>query len=230
MSDISTIKSKIEKLMALSNSPNPAEAASALEKANKLLIQHNIDIEEVTGFKSEIEQEDYTSGYALREHETGLIASIARYNLCEVLLVHNREYAFSGRSKTKTAIRFIGKKHNIVAARVMSDYVFEACDKASLQVKGEGRSVVHSFKVGFCSELNQRIMKMTKANEVQNGGSTALVLVENRKEVQDYMENTFSDLKKEKAPAPVARDAFAFYAGQLAAKTVGLNTQIQGGM
>jgi hypothetical protein len=43
MKDFEKIKSKIKKLLALSTSPNPHESAAALEAAQKLMAEHNID-------------------------------------------------------------------------------------------------------------------------------------------------------------------------------------------
>ncbi len=223
MSDISVMKLKIEKLMALSKSPNVAEAAAALEKANKLLIQYNIELSEVVGFKTEVVEETYTDGYSLKDNETVLAGSVARFNLCELIIDSRLE----GSDRIHKYLKIIGKEHNVNASKVMADYVFDSCDRASLSVKGKGRYVVHSFKVGFCMEMITRIDNMRLYNESQSQTSTALVLVENKQEVNDYMDEYYNGFTKRDMDTPKIKDTFGYMAGQLAAKNLSLNRELR---
>ena len=51
MSDIEKLKSKIKKLLALSKSPNPNEAASALKMAQELMAEYKVDQDDLNSFE-----------------------------------------------------------------------------------------------------------------------------------------------------------------------------------
>lgn len=222
MSDINldNIKNKVKKLLALGTSPNPAEAAVALEKANAILLQYNLEMSEIKTINvNGIVEETYMNGRAEREHETILISTIARYNMCEVI------HKSIGR---EFSLNFIGKSHNILAAKIMCDYVFEALDKsARKEAYGQGKKAVFSYKLGYCNTLAHKLMTMIKERDQKvTPECTALVVME-QAENKKYMEDMYKNLKQVNLKQAEVKDAYAFFAGQLAAQKLSLNQQIK---
>lgn len=231
MADMDAVKNKVRKLLALGESPNPAEAASAMEKANKILLQYNLEMEDVTLNQNPegIVEETFMTGFAARDHETAMVAAIARYNLCEVIINSRRVYSPTGNNKTEFQLVFIGKRHNIVSARIMCEYAFEALDKsAKKEVKGEGRKAVFSYKVGYCQELTSRLYAMINSRkETVTSECRDLVIVEDA-DNKKFLKEKYPQSKPQNMNTPDIKDTFAFFAGQLAAQRLGLNQQLGG--
>jgi hypothetical protein len=78
MDNTDKITYKIKKLLALSNSPNANEAASALRMAQKLMEQYNIDAESVSRCDISKEELKGNSGEHPPKYETGLVFHIAK--------------------------------------------------------------------------------------------------------------------------------------------------------
>jgi len=227
--NLENVKNKVRKLLALGESPNPAEAASAIEKANQILLQYNLEMSEVeTKDIMGVVEENFMEGFAEREHETGLIAAIASYNLCKAFRNNKTVYGSINR-KTKFTLKFIGKKHNIVAAKLMCEYAFQALESsAKKQVKGAGRTAVFSYKVGYCNELTNRLHQMVEERKQKvTVECTALVVVETA-EVNQFIKDNYKNATVSQLKTPNVKDITAFFAGQLAARNLGLNQQVQG--
>src|SRR5439155_27189213 len=82
--DITPVLTKIKKLLALSASSNPNEAALAAAKAQELLMQHNLTMSQVeTHGESKYGEAFVKTGS--RVWRRLLLAVIARNNFCEMV-------------------------------------------------------------------------------------------------------------------------------------------------
>ena len=252
MSDMNleSIKVKIKKLLALSTSPNMAEAEAAMQKANKLLLDYNLEMGDISDTHSEIIEDTYRTGSAERVHETNLIGAIGHYNFCEIIRYSGRDWKSGNFRNTKHySLSFIGRPHNVAAAKVMCDYIFEVLDKGvAKEVKGEGRATVFSYKVGFCQSMTSKIYgliaeRQKEAQATANSTTsqnpdvpklecTALTIIENTKaENEKFIQEKFNKAIpaakiKEKATRN-NEDIYAYMSGALLAKKTQLNQQIR---
>jgi hypothetical protein len=112
MSGTDKIKGRIRKLLALSKSPNPHEAASALEMAQKLMEEYRID----RGGIGAIEIGEEAARTAYREnpplYEDILIGKIAKAFGCRTV------YHLQG---TSCRWKFVGLKHRAQAAAFIAE-------------------------------------------------------------------------------------------------------------
>ncbi len=107
MNEIEKIKAKIKKLLALSKSPNPNEAASALKMAQELMAEYKVDVTDVNNI--DIADEAASTSYRKNPplYENILMKKIKRAFGC--LIVYSM-------GKDKCAWRFIGLQHRVVIA------------------------------------------------------------------------------------------------------------------
>lgn len=226
MQDLSSVKEKVKKLLALSESPNSSEAAVALEKANKILREFNIEMKDIDlSPAKEILIETYTEGYAEKDNETILINVIAQYNFCEAIRSTSVD-TINNRKKTHYKVLLIGRKANIESTHVLCDYIFDAMEKnAKKDAYGKGREVVHSYKVGFCTSLINRINYLIEKNK-NDGEDCKSLVISTQQENKKFIEDTYGQPTPGKKPNIDAKDVTAYFAGFLAGQSLSLNQQI----
>lgn len=135
---------KIQKLLALADEQGggtEAERLNAAEKAQDLLLRHNLDlaqIEERTGEGPSFEREtmDFTK---MADHWRGTLASV----IGETVNVHVH-YRRTGR-KSHRSYFLVGREDSIQYVRSMVDhlapYFDTACESAFIAAKGEGEQM-----------------------------------------------------------------------------------------
>ena len=169
-SDVSeSVIRKIKKLLALSESSNPNEAANAAAKARKLLIDHNLSMSDVRTDAGDVIEKRGEVKFGVRKmHETSLHASVAEANLCKSILV---------RGRTAYCYSFVGRKTNIIAAEEMYRFLSTALARsAALAGTGKGRRWINDYRYGWVYAVIRRLMEMREAEATPE--ERALVLVE----------------------------------------------------
>ena len=128
-----TVLTKIKKLLALSTSSNPNEAASAAAKAQELLMQHNLTM-------SQIETHGQESQYCEAFVNTGsrvwrrlLLTAIAQSNFCDVV--------YDPRIKS-TAL--IGEAHNQEVVVYLYDYLIGQLEPMALTAYKISGTTMHA--------------------------------------------------------------------------------------
>ena len=187
MADIVTdkVKDKIRKLLALSESNNAAEAASAMEKARALLLQYNLDMGELE-IKTSIIEDVYDQGSGQHDYETSLIHAVALYNLCTIYVAQQHSWKNNRRHSSFQRI-LVGQQQNIASTRVMIDYVFEVMERGAKRVKGMGRVEVASYKKAFCLTLAARVHRMIEEAKIKENAECRALVVVATAEVDKYM-------------------------------------------
>lgn len=196
---------KIKKLLALSQSSNPNEAANAAAKARRLLIDHSLSMSDVGTDAGDIIEERGEAKSGVRKmHETFLHAAVAEANLCKSILVRGRcAYCYS----------FVGRKTNITAAEEMYRFLSAALVRAAaLAGSGKGRKWINDYRYGWVSEVARRLMEMQK--EEATPAERTLVLVEDgavseylgKKGIKKYTEKNISRERDDGALARGRRD------------------------
>jgi len=164
---------KIKKLLALTESPNFSEASVAMSKVHQLLKEYNLSLSDIVkDNRFSIIENDYLSFQKERKWRTILVYDVATANYCTCLrLIHG---------DGSTDLKIIGKEHNILATRIMLDYLMEAIDKRAKRYPASERK---SYKMGFVSALGKRLQKIKEEDQTQ---CTALV-VQEKSAVDQYL-------------------------------------------
>lgn len=174
------VMERLRNLLALSKSPNEAEASRAFERAQIILAEHNLsmaDLEEPTGAVI-ADEEMVTSAYPWRRK---LGTATASMFFCA--------YMYNTQKRGKTAYdvhAFVGKRHNVTVAKLMFGYLMTTVDRlAHAASRNIAKDQQSPYRVSFrnactsrlCARIAERIMS-AKAGEVKGDTGRALMLVD----------------------------------------------------
>ena len=225
---------RIKKLLSLSaNNPSENEAAAAAAKAQELLAQYNLDMDELRDVSSEPE---YEMDSALDSNPERWIrwiaAAVAELYFC-------RYYYFS---PTKFYPRyrhvFVGQRHNIDVAKEMTRYIVKTINRLSRQgmktvERGERSPYQISFREAATSRIDVRIHRMIEEARTGIKSSTGKELVlaslyDREKEATQAWVDANMQLSKPKKKAVAFRtwNAKGYADGVTAGNEVGLHTQV----
>ena len=166
MDDIEKVIEKVRKLLALAQSPNEHEAAAAMDKAQELLAIHNLDMTQVESEEAESSvTQDYVRtesvGWAWQRHLRGAVAMMyfCRYYFkFEKVPTSRRSCGY-----IRYDLHFyVGEKHNIEVAKLMSDYLVDAVIRLAKEGardvhRTEKSRYIHSFHLACSTRLYARI-------------------------------------------------------------------------
>lgn len=190
--NIQAIVDKVEKLLRLaSNNPNEAEAQSAANKAAEILAAYNLDMTIVgqAGGKSNDRREDNKIAGGLYKWQRAVWNGVAKMNFC---MYH---YIRGLQKGSKYEHRLIGRTANILATRLMAEYLEQAIERITRERFGNLPSVYFSkdgvaFREGMADRICERLYdrrrqaereaEQAKAdNRRRNpGAATALTIVD----------------------------------------------------
>jgi hypothetical protein len=170
MDENEVILSRIQKLLRLSTSSNPNEAAVAAGKAQELLLKYNLSMTQVEGYSAEKQEpiiEDMQRfGKNLVDWKFSLAAVVARNNLC-----HVHSYGSS--------IVWVGRNTNMQVARFLTDTLIADLERLATEywngvlllrklglAQGES-AYIHGrvYKSGFYSGAVETIRERLRASK-----------------------------------------------------------------
>jgi len=205
------IVEKVKKLLALSESPNESEAATALAKAHALLESHNLSIGDVV-YKNvnESTQPFMVANEALPSWIEILTNNIAEFNYCTFLKLNTE--------KAPSYI-LVGKPINVTVASQLIDYLIKTVNRIATN-RNESSD---AFKFGMVYSILKRL------SEIYNPIPESKALILNtEKENNDILSKLFgNDIHKDEI-SPDTSDSGAYFRGWIEGKTVGLNEQVEG--
>lgn len=244
-----TVLKKIQKCLALKQSPNENEAALAAEMANSLLLKYNLSLEDLGDFDTEGEnvlEENYCK--SPQKYKIFLMKAVAEVNFSNIILSGTRK---------KQQIVLIGKDVNIQATKLVYEYLIEAIDRiwksqqketfqfldnkfglsnSSKELGKIKRKYRTSFKAGAAGGLTSRLYDLKKKRENQdfdNGTVHTKALVvrnlyeQNADLIKKFMDKTYGNLNN-KSYRGSSYDTCAFNNGYEEQKSISLEPQISG--
>jgi hypothetical protein len=216
--DITPILDKIKKLLALSTSSNPNEAALAAARAQELLMKHNLTM-------SQIETHGQESKYCEAFVKTGsrvwrqlLLTAIAQSNFCDV--VYNPQI--------KSAA-LIGEPHNQEVVTYLYSYLvgqLEPMAATAYKLSGtriHAKSWLDSFYIGAVNSIDERLKAQKAEMEATSNACRSLVVVKDA-ELHAALRKFYPDIKtgaKKRVRQP------GFYEGVEAGKKVAISKAIE---
>lgn len=185
------LRTRMERLLALTSSPNEHEAALAMEKLQELLIRHNLDLADLE-----------TRGHAaptVREkgHDLGKAAFRWKLDLAEVIARHYFCHPLVNRH-AKTVV-FVGRPDNVDSLLALYRWVIEQIKTISreerrVHIESTGEHIDPlrwqvNFGIGVVERLGQRLEEI-KRRQAEDTQIQALV-VHHESEISDYLEGTY---------------------------------------
>jgi len=237
--DKDKVISKIQKLLALAESANEHEAALAAERAQAILAQHNLSLDEIKSVRegdADIVEDasTMTKSYPWRR---SIAVRVAELYFCKYFYRTIRNYRGNARSGHDLHC-FVGSKQNIAVAKVMFAYlevtVGRLARQAASTVPAEHRaSFVTSFTNACAGRLCIRIKKRIEAAKrdgIQGEGGNnlpALASLYDRVDLRlsQYLDDHYPDMKETPNRAKMYNIQGAI-AGAAAGDRIGLDQQV----
>lgn len=172
--DKSKLLDKIEKLMKLGASPNPAEAAAAINKAQQLMAEHNLNNHDLVANQiGEVEIRSTQSVSKPKDWEVRLISLVGKSFGCRVLwkkgYSHNADYW--GR------FILVGPKSQLQLAEYAAVYLIRQLVKARAEfgksLRGYGMTrqrkteQLDGYAKGWIAAISVKLIAFTNAPEVE---------------------------------------------------------------
>jgi len=164
MTDMESIQSKVQKLLALGQSSNVHEAELALMKANDLILKHNI-----TNF------EKCSTAEIVREHIFPNIKRRPMIQKAVALMLDTFGVYVVLNNAEGGGIFLYGTKENVTVAKYATDFLI--CEMPRLfRASNLPSNYKNSFYMGVCQGYTQKIDNL-RSREANEGGVNALVVV-----------------------------------------------------
>lgn len=160
---------KIQKLLALSKSPNQNEAQNAMLKAQKLLIKYKLSLQEVESFSKEnVKIEDFRTEQKFRGKSW-------KSNLAKVIADNFRCFMYFNTESYKVhRVCFYGKEEDVIISNIMFEYAVKWINlegnKLVKRMKQDKRrkyfdGIKNDYALGFIFGLEERFRSQIKENE-----------------------------------------------------------------
>lgn len=181
------ILSKIQKLLSLATSPNEHEAKLAAEKANEMLIRHNIKMQDIQQYESKYIRHDLAI-QAKSETENKWVLSILKKHFF-VEPVYSRD-----RRTKQTTIYLLGEETNIQVASYVYEYLMRQFYDLWREYKFQHDAPTNqkqSYYMGLYTGLNEQLS--SRLEKVQT--ETGLILRRDPKldeMVKDFKKSSFN--------------------------------------
>jgi hypothetical protein len=191
---------RIQKLLALGQSPNEAEANLAMARAQELLAKHNLEAAMVkdavvAGGTVQVEEKrekTRISRSAQYKWQQSLWKAIAEANFCWYSIIEVFEGKRGVGRKSKVPVKrhlVIGTESNVMAVRMMGEYLEDTLERLVVTDAGYtnqsrmSRAAI-SWKTGCADRLEERIRQQAEGRKAKSdaarpegaAGGTALVL------------------------------------------------------
>lgn len=244
MKDTTKILERIKKLLNLAgNNPNESEAASAMEKVQALLAEHNLSMSDV---KTHDKAED---GFVIdstletdsRPWRRQLATMVGELYFCTYFFAYRKQMT---KARKCGYIRydvhnFVGARHNVAVVHLMFQYLNDAVDRLArdgatrLSVK-ERTPYVNSFRHACANRLCHRIQKriddaskgMVKKADGSNLPALASLYDSTALQLQSFLDEKMGDQLHVPGDRSKSTSFFGKIEGDAAGERVSLEHQV----
>lgn len=162
----------IQKLLALSTSPNEHEAAAAMAKAQELLLKHNLDMASVTAPTEEQKDDldminEIVDFDKIESWQSTLLNSISKRNFVHLIRVS---------TGYRTAeFHILGRRSNVKAVETMYNWL-EPQILRLIAKSGYKRGEKISYAMGIISTIGKKLDEQIGTYQQNNPSSRALIV------------------------------------------------------
>lgn len=206
---------RIRKLRRLATSSNEHEAATAAAIADKLIQEHRLEEAAIEGDEhATIPIEEDPEFFDL-----GRRVNSWQWYLYTRLIHHYDVAGYSSWRKGNRTLHMIGRKDDIDIVKFQCAFFTAEINRLALHVAGgQGRSALNSFRLGAVQGILQALREAKAAAMAQASTSTAMVLVNRKKEADDALNAKFPEMKNAQEPNVNIRDGLMYARGVAAGK------------
>lgn len=203
---------KVRKLLALSQSDNPNEAASAAAMAQQLMEKHAIEMADVEEEPEKVEWSDFGPKLKRKSTWQGFLATVIAEN-------HGCASVWMG-----SRLVIAGRSSDVQIANAVRDYCHHEIDRLTAKhAAGQGRQYGVSFRIGCVVAIKKAIQQERDALRAAMAGKvteTALTVVDTRAKEAEETFGPTSAFKSNRR-----QDALGFISGQVHGKNIYAGTK-----
>ena len=184
------IKEKIEKLLNLSMSDNEHEAALALERALKLMNEHNITKDEI--YKQNFISKTFEINYLrVPDWLTKIYTYMSEISGCVFTWTNGRGYL-----DKKAKGRFTGRERDVENAIYLSEFLKREVDRKTKKYKAEidevytekyKRILLKSYKIGIIDTVSKKLFARQNQFFTEQTAGTDLVCMDRETRINESM-------------------------------------------
>lgn len=168
------IIARIQKLLALANSDNEYEAKQATNRANELLIKHNLKLQEVTDRNfSYVDRDAITVGTVIQGYQKMIAGLLDGFFFVKILVGSSfSHYDAMGRERLTRKITLIGTEVNTEIATYIFSYLNESYPRlwSDFRKKNKlGGRYRTSYYVGLTAGISEMLEKTKWRVEHETG-------------------------------------------------------------
>jgi len=198
--NMDNIKERIQKLLALSNSPNEHEAALALQKAQELLERYDLSMEEVFSFTVDNVHE-YTafSGKRIPAWITWLASVIAEVFGIQTYTHCQYRYTVNNKRLLQSDIQFVGFEADIMIAKHCFEYIRRGIESGYQNKRAELKSMglqrlprgfKNAYALGYIEAVKEKMAQLARIQQTTQADEHVSNLpVVKQNAIQKYMQN-----------------------------------------
>lgn len=233
--DVNKVLKKIEKLLALAESSNINEAASAAAMAQELMDRYNLSTADLSNGKEDDDPSKAVDDFELMDtgarwnrYKEALAMMLAEHNHCVLYIntTHKRANNKRGWKKARV-LRLVGTQSDAQACTYMFYHLKGEITRLAKQVGGGlGPRWLMDFRLGAIATIRKRLKEMREdlIRDMQVS-STALVKFDERMANADAWAEENLGLEPSKSRNVPKRDWSAFDLGQAAGATINLDAK-----
>lgn len=232
MTNLTNIKNKIRALMnkTVENGATESEAFSAMKIVGKLLDEYNLSMDEFSVRNETCVTEFYSTKNKHMNEQVMVASGVAKFCSVKVWMQRTNKgidiYFFGLEPDVQMAIYLISMIGTVYANEFNSfkeSFIYNSYN-------GHRRVLASNFQKGYASKINVRFDQMVKeakvAQTANNSTSTALVIVEKSKFVEEEFRKSGPKLVSQKSYSSSKYNAEARIAGEKAGNKANLSRPI----
>lgn len=178
---------KLQKILALTTSPEEGEAQAAAEMLQKLLTKHGLQM-------ADLERKGQaTPGVREEAHDLGKAAFVWKLDLAEALAQHY--YCLALVNRTGKTVSFVGRPDNVEAMQMLYGWLMDQIKRIAREERKANYGHIDPlrFQVNFGNGAVQRLrVRMAELKrQRQAEADTMALVVQYDTEISDYLENQY---------------------------------------
>lgn len=219
----SEIIDRIRKLLALATSDNEAEASLAAQKAQELLVKHNLSMSQVEAKPDDYVKEEIEEGKRRSKETLYINRILSRFYFVDI--VSSAKPRMKGETRRDKVTIMLGKPHNIEIAKYVSLFLHRAFKDLWLDYRKRTNAPLTS-KDRFWFGLYTGLTEQLKQNQIKVEQQVGLIVVPDAG-LTKYVKQVFPRLGTESLTIR-GRDSSAQQAGHEQGKNLKISMGIGG--
>jgi hypothetical protein len=187
--------SKVEKLLALSGSPNENEAILAMKKVRELYVKYNLEsLERVSSDSDYVYQIMALGRKRVAKHKQRILSILTSHFFVEVIYGHLFN---AGALESEKTAEILGKKPNVLMAEYVYEFLIRKLEELWKQYQSKNqisgrykRSYVLGVLDGFDRKLFQQTESLKKEPLLENAKDRSLILMKDP-QLDDFISYRF---------------------------------------